>query len=359
MADPPVVQVADLSVVFPGRRRVLLRGPGVQAVDSISFDVGPGETLGLVGESGSGKSTTGRALLRLVPVTNGTVWVAGQEVTALSGKSLRRARRHMQMVFQDPYSSLNPSMTVGDAISEPLALHEGLAGRELEERVDELLDRVQLSRRQRHRYPHEFSGGQRQRLAIARAIAVNPKLVVCDEAVSALDVSTQNQIIGLLENLRDESNIAYLFIAHDLAVVRHIAHRTAVMYMGRIVELAPTERLYGEPAHPYTEALLSAIPIPDPRRTRQRQRIVLTGDQPDPAAAPTGCSFHPRCPYVMDVCRQVRPERTPLDGGGWVECHLQPAGLRRSTRPARAGAERDAGGTPVGVGRETTREEER
>jgi peptide/nickel transport system ATP-binding protein len=321
----PVLDVDHLTVTF--RSGGFLRPTRVvRAVDDVGFALDERETLGLVGESGSGKSTTGRAILRLVKADAGHVVVAGKDITEMGRRELRQARRDMQMVFQDPYSSLDPSMVVGDSVGEPLEVYEGLRGKERDRRVTELLEVVGLSRHHVERYPYEFSGGQRQRIAIARAIALNPKLVVCDEAVSALDVSTRNQIINLLERLRDEFGMAYLFIAHDLSVVRHISQRVAVMYLGRLVELGPTARVYERAAHPYTEALLSAIPVPNPKRARTQQRLVLEGDIPDPAAVPPGCAFHTRCPYVMDVCREVVPQPTLVDGGGTVACHLQTSG---------------------------------
>jgi oligopeptide/dipeptide ABC transporter ATP-binding protein len=268
-----------------------------------------------------------------VPLAGGTVSLLGRDLSSISRRGLAMERRHMQMIFQDPYSSLNPSMLVAECVGEPLVIHEHLSAAARDQRVADLLERVGLSRRYIDRYPYEFSGGQRQRLAIARAVALQPSLVVCDEAVSALDVSTRNQVINLLEDLQAEFGIAYLFIAHDLAVVRHIAHRVAVMYLGRIVEVGPVDRVYSQPGHPYTEALLSAIPLPDPDRSRQRNRIILQGDAPDPSFPPSGCVFHPRCPYVMDICREVTPVMTPIDSGGTAACHLHTAGpqLRGTT----------------------------
>ncbi|MEU6262740.1 ABC transporter ATP-binding protein [Saccharopolyspora shandongensis] len=321
-----LLEVEDLSVSFPLQRGLFRRGARLRAVDGVSFEVAAGEILGLVGESGSGKSTTGRALMRLVEPDGGAVRLRGTELTTLGGRELRRHRRHIQMVFQDPYSSLDPSMVVAESVGEPLEVHEGLRGKARDERVRDLLVRVGLSPRHLERYPYEFSGGQRQRLAIARALAVDPDVVICDEAVSALDVSTQNQIINLLEELRAELGTSYLFISHDLSVVRQLAQRVAVMYLGRLVEEGPSQRLYTHPAHPYTEALLSAVPVPNPGVQRRRERIVLPGDPPDPTDPPGGCTFHPRCPYVMDVCRSVVPEPTPVDGGGTVRCHLHTSG---------------------------------
>jgi len=298
----------------------------LQAVKNVDLHIGRGETLGLVGESGSGKSTTGRALLRLVDIHGGDVRLEGVDVRAAKGADLRALRRRMQMVFQDPYSSLDPSMVVRESIAEPLQTHTDMSRKERDDVASDLLEKVGLLAAHGERYPYEFSGGQRQRVAIARAIALNPDLIVMDEAVSALDVSTQNQVINLVEDLRNEFDLAYLFIAHDLSVVRHISHRVAVMYLGEIVETGPTNRLYENPAHPYTQALLSAVPIPNPREQRTRERIVLHGDLPDPTSPPPGCTFHNRCEYAMDICRQVRPEPTPVDGGGVVACHLQTSG---------------------------------
>ncbi|RKS70901.1 peptide/nickel transport system ATP-binding protein [Actinomadura pelletieri DSM 43383] len=317
----PLVDVRDVSVVFR-KRRTLAAARQVRAVNDVTFHIAEGETFGLVGESGSGKSTTGRALLKLVPTESGSIKVAGHDVTHLRGGNLRRARRSMQMVFQDPYSSLDPSSTVAASIAEPLVVHEKLSAKEARSRVNDLIEMVGLRASYAERYPYEFSGGQRQRLAIARAIALNPRFIVCDEAVSALDVSTQNQVINLLERLRAEFRLTYLFIAHDLAIVRHISHRVGVMYLGRIVETGPAERVYSAPAHPYTQALLSAIP--DPRR--RSGRIVLEGDLPDPARPPVGCPFQTRCGFVMDICKQRVPEHTAVEGGGEVACHLQTTG---------------------------------
>jgi peptide/nickel transport system ATP-binding protein len=330
---PPVLQAEGLRVTFRGRGR-LARGPGVTAVDDVSLHLDPGETLGLVGESGSGKSTTGRAVLRLVPLEAGTIRVDGADITHHRGAPLRRLRRQMQMVFQDPYSSLDPSAPVGASIAEPLRVHEKMTRQARRDRVAELLDLVGLRPSHADRYPYEFSGGQRQRVAIARALALHPRVIVCDEAVSALDVSTQNQVINLLEDLRDRFELSYLFIAHDLAVVRHISHRVAVMYLGRIVESGPVERVYEQPAHPYTQALLSAIPVPDPKR-RGAGRILLSGDLPDPAAPPPGCPFHTRCAHAMDVCKREMPAMTPIAGGGEAACHLQTTGPTLAGRPLR------------------------
>jgi peptide/nickel transport system ATP-binding protein len=318
-----LLAVKDLRVVFtpPGRKKSQL-----VAVAGIDFTVAEGETFGLVGESGSGKSTTARAVTRTVPIASGSIELDGRDITGLRGKELRRFRRSVQMVFQDPYSSLNPAMLIRDAIGEPLRVHDKPSRNELDARVEQLIVQVGLQPEHLNRYPYEFSGGQRQRIAIARAIALNPRLVIADEALSALDVSTQNQIIRLLEDLRAQYGMSYLFIAHDLAVVRHIAARVGVMYLGRIVEDGPTNRLYESPAHPYTEALLSAVPVPHPVRQRVRRRIVLQGEVPSPLNPPSGCVFRTRCPYAMEVCAQEVPPRFPVEGGGFAACHLHTSG---------------------------------
>jgi oligopeptide transport system ATP-binding protein len=292
----------------------------VKAVDGISFDILQGETLGLVGESGCGKSTTGRAILQLYRPTGGEVHFEGQDLTALKGETLRRMRRRMQMIFQDPYASLNPRMTVGDIIGEPLVVHNISKGKERRERVQELLRVVGLNPYFVNRYPHEFSGGQRQRIGVARALAVNPDFIICDEPISALDVSIQAQVINLLEDLQAEFDLTYLFIAHDLSVVRHISDRIAVMYLGKLVELTTRQELYDNPLHPYTQALLSAVPIPDPVVEEQRHRIILEGDVPSPANPPVGCNFSTRCPVVMDVCKEQDPEFLDAGGRHWVAC---------------------------------------
>jgi oligopeptide/dipeptide ABC transporter ATP-binding protein len=297
----------------------------VRAVDGVDFHIGRSETLGLVGESGSGKSTTGRLVLRLIEPDQGLVRFEGREVTAASAQELRTLRRDMQIVFQDPYSSLDPLAPIASVVGEPFEVHGSSSRRERDERVVKLLEQVGLSATHLYRYPAEFSGGQRQRIAIARALALNPKLIVCDEPVSALDMSTQAQVINLLADLQDEFGLAYLLIAHDLAVVRHASHRIAVMYLGRIMEVGDAESLYREPKHPYTEALLSAVPVPDPRVQRTRKRIVLRGDIPSSADPPGGCRFHSRCPYAMEICAEVDPEPFPLPGG-WAACHLHTHG---------------------------------
>ena len=303
-----LIEVRDLKKYFPIRRGVLRRTVGhIKAVDGISFDIYQGETLGLVGESGCGKSTAGRSILQLEEPTAGTVKFADRELTEMGRNDIRKTRRHMQMIFQDPYASLNPRMTVGNIISEPLAIHGvgDSAGRK--ERVQELLRVVGLNPYFVNRYPHEFSGGQRQRIGVARALATNPSFIVADEPISALDVSIQAQVVNMLDDLKQELGLTYLFIAHDLSMVRYISDRVAVMYLGRIVELSSRNEVYDHPLHPYTQALLSAIPVPDPDKEGKRQRIILEGDVPSPANPPSGCRFHPRCAYATDVCRQEDP----------------------------------------------------
>ncbi len=317
-----LVQVRDLKMWFPITQGIIVQRHigDIKAVDGISFDVVRGETLGLVGESGCGKSTTGRAILQLYRPTAGKVYFEGEDLTVLKGERLRRMRRQMQMIFQDPYASLNPRMTVGDIIGEPLLVHSIVKGKERRERVQELLEVVGLNPYFVNRYPHEFSGGQRQRIGVARALAVNPDFIVCDEPISALDVSIQAQIINLLEDLQAEFNLTYLFIAHDLSVVRHISDRIAVMYLGKIVELTSRQELYDNPLHPYTKALLSAVPIPDPLVEEKRQRIILEGDVPSPASPPIGCNFSTRCPVVMDICKEQEPEFKEEGEGHYAAC---------------------------------------
>ncbi|MDW8102035.1 MAG: ABC transporter ATP-binding protein [Anaerolineae bacterium] len=321
--DRILVRVEHLKKYFPITRGIIFqRTIGyIRAVDDVSFFIRKGETFGLVGESGSGKTTVGRTILLLHRPTSGKVYFDGIDLTALKGEELRRMRRRMQIIFQDPYASLNPRMTVGDIIGEPLEIHGIARGREKRERVMELLQVVGLNPYFINRYPHEFSGGQRQRIGVARALAMNPDFIVCDEPISALDVSIQAQIINLLEELQDRFGLTYLFIAHDLAVVRHISNRVAVMYLGKIVELTDRDSLYNNPLHPYTQALLSAIPIPDPVVEERRRRIILKGEIPSPANPPSGCRFHTRCPVVMDICKEVEPEFKDIGGEHWVACH--------------------------------------
>lgn len=318
-----LVEVKGLKMYFPITQGILLQRKigDIKAVDGLTFTIKRGETLGLVGESGCGKSTTGRAILQLYKPTEGEVYFNGQKLTETKGETLRRMRRHMQMIFQDPYASLNPRMTVGNIVREPLDVHNILAARERKQRVQELLEIVGLNPYFVNRYPHEFSGGQRQRVGVARALAVQPEFIVCDEPISALDVSIQAQIINLLEELQAEFGLTYLFIAHDLSVVRHISDRIAVMYLGKIVELADRATLYDNPLHPYTRALLSAVPIPDPVIEEKRHRIILEGDVPSPANPPSGCNFRTRCPHAMDICAEQEPEWINT-GGHWVACHL-------------------------------------
>ncbi len=334
-AQPPqLLEVRDLVVHFPVQSKVLRRVVAhVRAVDGVSFSIAKGQTLGLVGESGSGKSTTARLVLRLIEPNSGSVALDGVDVTKLNKTELRRTRRKMQIVFQDPYSSLDPRSTIAESVGEPLEVHEGLHGKARDERVAELLGEVGLDRRYVSRYPHEFSGGQRQRIAVARALALRPELLICDEPVSSLDVSTQSQVINLLDDLQDRLGLTCLFIAHDLSVVRHISDRIAVMYLGRIVEIGDAEQVYSRPTHPYTEALLSAIPVPDPVEQRSRQRIVLSGDIPSPVNPPKGCRFHTRCPYAMEVCSQQDPPPFTNDLGTTVWCHLHTAGPELAGSP--------------------------
>jgi len=318
-----LVEVRDLKMHFPIRGGLLQRVVGaVKAVDGVTFDIFEGETLGLVGESGCGKSTCGRALLRLYEVTAGSILIEGADIAAASPEQLRRMRPKMQMVFQDPQASLNPRMTVAGIIGEPLDEHANLSKADRLARIYELMDQVGLNRDFANRYPHAFSGGQRQRIGIARALALNPKFIVCDEPIAALDVSIQAQVVNLLEDLQDRLGLTYLFISHDLSMVRHIADRVAVMYLGKIVELAPREALYAKPLHPYTQALLSAVPDPDPAVAAKRQRQILTGDVPSPANPPKGCNFCTRCPQVIDICKTVKPEFREVEPGRFAACHL-------------------------------------
>jgi len=321
-----LVQARDLKMYFPVTSGIIFQRKiaDVQAVDGVTFDVKRGETLGLVGESGCGKTTLGRMILLLYKPTAGTVTINNQDLTKLKPGELRRMRRHMQMIFQDPYASLNPRMTIGSIIAEPLVIH-GLAKsrKERNERVQELMRVVGLNPYYANRYPHEFSGGQRQRIGIARALAVQPAFIVCDEPVSALDVSIQAQIINLLEDLQDQFGLTYLFIAHDLSVVRHISDRVAVMYLGKLMELADRQELYENPLHPYTKALLSAVPIPDPSVEARRDRVILTGDVPSPLHPPSGCVFHTRCPIAIEDCSRILPEWRNVgtsEKEHWVAC---------------------------------------
>ncbi|NJO47416.1 MAG: ATP-binding cassette domain-containing protein [Oscillatoriales cyanobacterium RM2_1_1] len=319
-----LISIENLQVHFPVLGGGLLqRQTGViKAVDGVSLQIYGGETLSLVGESGCGKSTLGRGILQLEPLTQGKIFFKNIELTALKPETLRQMRHRMQVVFQDPYGSLNPRMTVAKIVGEPLMIHRLIERQQLRQRVQDLLELVGLHPSFADRYPHEFSGGQRQRIGIARALAADPEFILCDEPIAALDVSIQAQIINLMQSLQQKLGLTYLFIAHDLRVVRHISHRIAVMYLGRIVELSSCSDLYANPLHPYTQALLSAIPIPDPESEKQRQPMILTGDIPSPINPPPGCHFHPRCPFVMEQCRRQEPELRAIGSEHWVACHL-------------------------------------
>jgi oligopeptide/dipeptide ABC transporter ATP-binding protein len=334
---PPLLAVHGLVKHFLLTRGMLARRSGaVRAVDGVDLEIAPRETLGLVGESGSGKSTIARLVIGLEAPTAGAMMIDGEDVAGRKGAALRAMRGDMQIVFQDPYSSLDPRATIGDSVGEPLEIHEGLHRRARDARVAELLSLVGLGPHVLRRFPHEFSGGQRQRIAVARALALSPRLLVCDEPVSSLDVSTQSQVINLLADLQQQLGIAYLFIAHDLSVVRHISHRIAVMYLGRIVEQGPAGEVAQRPRHPYTEALVSAIPIPDPMIQRSRKRIVLQGDVPSPADPPAGCRFHTRCAYAMDICAVEDPPGLATDAGTTVHCHLHTHGPQLAGLPLSA-----------------------
>jgi oligopeptide transport system ATP-binding protein len=320
-----LLKVENLVKHFPIMKGTLIQKQigAVHAVDNVSFHIFEGETLGLVGESGCGKSTTGRAILQLHRPTSGSVWFEGKDLTKLKGEELRKMRRKMQMIFQDPYASLNPRMTVGEIIGEPLLIHGMVSNKnDAEKEVQKLLKLVGLNPSYTNRYPHEFSGGQRQRIGVARALSLNPSLIVCDEPISALDVSIQAQVVNLLEDLQQKFNLTYLFIAHDLSMVRHISTRVAVMYLGLLAELAPREELYKNPLHPYTQALLSAVPIPDPVAEEKRTRIILQGDVPSPVNPPSGCHFRTRCPLAATICAEVEPEFREVSPGHFVACHM-------------------------------------
>jgi oligopeptide transport system ATP-binding protein len=319
-----LLRVDHLVKYFPITQGVIFQRQigAVHAVDDLSFEIYEGETLGLVGESGCGKSTTGRTILQLYRPTSGNVFFQDKNLVQMRGNDLRKMRKEMQMIFQDPYASLNPRLTVGEIIGEPLVVHKMASGKEVRERVEHLLELVGLNPAFENRYPHEFSGGQRQRIGVARALALQPSLIVCDEPISALDVSIQAQVVNLLEDLQHQFGLTYLFIAHDLSMVRHISSRVAVMYLGVIVELAPRFDLYNNPLHPYTQALLSAVPVPDPVIEEKRQRIILEGDVPSPVNPPSGCRFRTRCPLAVDICAEKRPEFREVTKGHYVACHL-------------------------------------
>jgi oligopeptide transport system ATP-binding protein len=322
--DKVLLRVDHLVKYFPITQGVIFQRQigAVHAVDDVSFDIYEDETLGLVGESGCGKSTTGRTILQLYRPTSGDVFFQDKNLVQMRGNDLRKMRREMQMIFQDPYASLNPRLTVGEIIGEPLVVHKMASGKEVHERVEHLLELVGLNPAFENRYPHEFSGGQRQRIGVARALALQPSLIICDEPISALDVSIQAQVVNLLEDLQNQFGLTYLFIAHDLSMVRHISSRVAVMYLGVIVELATRFDLYNNPLHPYTQALLSAVPVPNPVVEEKRQRIILEGDVPSPVNPPSGCRFRTRCPLAVDICAEKRPEFREVTDGHFVACHL-------------------------------------
>ncbi|MBS3921005.1 MAG: ABC transporter ATP-binding protein [Deltaproteobacteria bacterium] len=324
MANDILIEIKNLSMYFPMTKGIIRQQKiaEVKAVDGVNFFIRKGETLGLVGESGCGKTTLGRCLLQLIRPTSGEVYFEGVDLCTMASDHLRSIRQRMQIIFQDPFDSLDPRMTAGEIVAEPLRVHTRIRGRELREKIAELLKIVGLDPSMKDRYPHQFSGGQRQRLGIARALAIRPSFIVCDEPISALDVSIQAQIINLLEDLQGEFDLTYLFIAHDLSVVRHISHRVAVMYLGKIVEVANRDALYRVAKHPYTIALLSAVPIPDPIVEASRERIILRGEIPSPIALPPGCNFHPRCPIGVEICQKEIPSPREIEEGHWVACHL-------------------------------------
>ena len=343
----PLVRVTNLKKHFPITKGIIKRQVGaVRAVDDVTFDIFPGETLGLVGESGSGKTTTGRVILQLEQATAGSVDFDGNELVGMGTSQLRKLRPRMQTIFQDPHASLNPRMTVASIVGEPLREHDDLRAAEMNTRIEELLLQVGLHPSHANRYPHEFSGGQRQRIGIARAIALNPEFIVCDEPIAALDVSIQAQVVNLLEQLQEDLGLTYLFISHDLSMVRHMADRVAVMYLGKVVELAPVDDLYDNPKHPYTQALPSAVPLPDPYIETHRERVILAGDIPSPSNPPSGCRFRTRCPIAQDICSAQEPAFEEKANGHWVACHFvesaSSGGVTDVTLPAQ-----NADGNPV------------
>jgi oligopeptide transport system ATP-binding protein len=352
--DEPLVEMGTLRKYFPIKEGLLQREVArVHAVDGVSLRVREGETLGLVGESGCGKSTLGRCVVRLLEPTEGQLRFAGRDIAHLSNRSLRPLRRQMQMIFQDPYASLNPRKRVGTIIGDPMRIHRVGTKGDRKQRVQGLLERVGLNPEHYNRFPHEFSGGQRQRIGVARALALQPKLIVADEPVSALDVSIQAQVVNLLDDLQDEFGLTYIFIAHDLGVVRHVSDRIAVMYLGKIMELSPAEQLYTNPIHPYTEALLSAVPIPDPDVAEKRERIILEGDVPSPIEPPPACRFHPRCRYATDVCRDIEPPLVEYRDGHLAACHhplnVTPAMVAHASAEGARVQEPAGSSDPVGV----------